>query len=261
MEPVSPKLIPLSRKPEPPQSVMVTNSLAEPFACWCRACSAGAPSRLSRRSALAGGGAALLIAATSRRASAQTTLSADAALAKLMEGNKHFIANKLELFGDDLAMLRQKTISQKEPFAAILSCADSRVPVEILFDQAIGQLFVTRVAGNICTPEIIGSLEYGAAVLGTPLILVLGHQGCGAVKAAIAGHEEPGVIASLFPPLRAAVERAGPDVEATVKANAQIQANLLRTGSPVLAELVGHGKLKIAAGYYNFEDGTVSLLS
>jgi len=241
-------------------SDMAANSLPEPFVCRCRACSAGAPSRLSRRSTLAGAGAALLSLAASRQASAQTTLSTDAALAKLVEGNKHFVANKLESFDDDLAMLRQKTVSQQEPFAAILSCADSRVPVEVLFDQAIGQLFVTRVAGNICTPEIIGSLEYGAAVLGTPLIMVLGHQGCGAVKAAIAGHEEPGVIASLFPPLRAAVERAGPDVDATVKANAQIQASLLRNGSPLLAELVTHGKLKIVAGYYSLEDGTVSLL-
>src|SRR6202030_3600386 len=92
----------------------------------------------------------------------------------------------------DLEILKQQTVDKQEPFAAVLSCADSRVPVELLFDQSIGHVFVARVAGNICTPEIIASLEYGVAVLGTAVIVVLGHAGCGAVKSTISGNAVPG---------------------------------------------------------------------
>ena len=144
---------------------------------------------------------------------------------------------------------------------AVLSCADSRVPVELIFDQSIGHVFVGRVAGNVCSPEMFGSLEYGAAALGIPLIMVLGHDGCGAVKAAIAGQPVPGQISALFAPIRAAVERAGPDLEATIKANAQIQADLLRTASPVIAGLVAQGRLKVLAAYYELASGRVSVLS
>jgi carbonic anhydrase len=143
----------------------------------------------------------------------------------------------------------------------VLSCADSRVPVELVFDQAVGHVFVTRVAGNFCTPEIIASLEYGAEVLGTAAIMVLGHQGCGAVKAAIAAKEVPGQISALYAPLRPAIERAGNDLTAAIKANAQIQAKLLSTASPVLADLISEDRLKVAAGYYNLGDGSVELLA
>ena len=100
------------------------------------------------------------------RSDAQSTLTPDAALAELMEGNKRFTAGKLTAHDHDLAILKQHTEEKQEPFAAVLSCADSRVPVELVFDQSIGHIFVTRVAGNIITPEIIGSLEYGAAEIG-----------------------------------------------------------------------------------------------
>src|SRR5215467_13377027 len=103
-------------------------------------------------------------------AHAQSTLTPDAALAELMEGNKRFISGRLTHHEHDLAVLKQHTEEKQEPFAAVLSCADSRVPVELVFDQSIGHIFVTRVAGNVITPEIIGSLEYGAAVLGTKAI-------------------------------------------------------------------------------------------
>jgi carbonic anhydrase len=142
----------------------------------------------------------------------------------------------------------------------VLSCADSRVPVEILFDQTIGHVFVTRVAGNVATPEIIGSLEYGAAVLGTKVIIVLGHRGCGAVKAAIAGKGVPGQISSLFPHIQAAVDVAGPDTEATTKENAKHQAKLLRESSTVLSEMSKDGKIKIVGAYYDLGSGTVTLL-
>ena len=110
-----------------------------------------------------------------RRAHAQTALTPDEALKTLMDGNARFTAGRLTSFQEDLTLLAQKTAEKQEPFAAVLSCADSRVPVEILFDQTIGHVFVVRVAGNVATPEIIASVEYGAAVLGTRLLMVLGH--------------------------------------------------------------------------------------
>ena len=216
---------------------------------------------INRRALLAASGGVLLASAVARRAAAQTTLSPDAALDRLMQGNKRYVAAQMTSFADDLDILRQHTVEKQEPFAAVLSCADSRVPVEIVFDQAIGHVFVTRVAGNVCTPEVIASLEYGAAVLGTRAIVVLGHEGCGAVKAAIAGKEVPGQISALYAPLRSAVERAGPDPEAAIKANAQIQAHLLTTASPVLAGLIAQERLKVVAGYYSLADGSVALLS
>jgi carbonic anhydrase len=196
----------------------------------------------------------------SRLAAAQTSLSPDAALAQLMDGNSRFVRGGLTSFEEDLAILKQKTVAKQEPFAAVLSCADSRVPVEIVFDQSIGHVFVCRVAGNICTPEIIASLEYSIAVLGVPLIMVLGHDGCGAVKAGIDAKPVPGQIGALYAPLRPAVERAGPDLTATIKANAQIQADLLRTASSVTAARIADGKLKVIASYYELETGRVTQL-
>jgi carbonic anhydrase len=133
------------------------------------------------------------------------------------------------------------------------------VPVELIFDQTIGHIFVTRVAGNVLTPEIIASLEYGAAVLGTKVILVLGHAACGAVKAAIQGKEVPGQISALFPHLRPAIDQAGSDVDAAIKANAEIQARVLSEASPLIAPMVKEKKLKIVAGVYDLATGRVRL--
>ena len=192
---------------------------------------------------------------------AQTTLTPDEALQHLMAGNERFATDQIAAMGKSLNMLRQHTVSKQEPFAAVLSCADSRVPVELVFDQTIGHLFVTRVAGNFTTPEIMGSLEYGAAVLGTKVILVLGHSSCGAVHATMEGKAVPGEISTLFAHIRPAVDRANGDLEVAVKENAKIQAQLLTESSPVLGDLIKQGKLKIVAGYYDLESGRVSLLS
>lgn len=191
---------------------------------------------------------------------AQSILTPDAALAELMDGNKRFTSLKMTSNEHDLAILKQHNEEKQEPFAAVLSCADSRVPVELAFDQTIGHIFVTRVAGNIVTPEIIGSLEYGAAVLGTKVILVMGHSGCGAVKAAIQGKGVPGQISSLFPHIQPAVDQAGTDLAAVAKANAKIQATLLREASTVISGMVKEGKLKVVAGYYDLGTGVVTLL-
>jgi carbonic anhydrase len=185
--------------------------------------------------------------------------SPQAALDELIAGNRRFTSGRTSSHRRDLAILQQM-MERQEPFAAVLSCADSRVPVEVVFDQTIGQLFVTRVAGNIVTPEIVASLEYAAAVLGTNTILVMGHSRCGAVTAAIQGQEVPGQISALFPYIEPAVEQAGPDLEATIRANVRIQANRLREYSPLLASLIEDGKLKVAAGYFDIRTGEVTLL-
>jgi carbonic anhydrase len=212
------------------------------------------------RSAAAGSLALGLGLGIPRRVRAQSALTPAQALQALIDGNARFVAGQRTAVQADLRPLARQTAPKQEPFAAVLSCADSRVPVEILFDQTIGQVFVTRVAGNIATPELIASLEYGAAVLGTRVLMVLGHSACGAVLAAIDGKGVPGQISALYAPLRAAVDQGGSDPEGAIKANARIQAKLLGSASPVLGGLVKDGKLKVVAGYYDLASGTVSLL-
>jgi carbonic anhydrase len=193
-------------------------------------------------------------------ASAQTTLSPEAALQQLIDGNRRFAEGRMTSFAEDLDMLKAKTAEKQEPFAAVLSCADSRVPVELIFDQSIGHVFVARVAGNIATSAVIASLEYGVAVLGVRALVVLGHGNCGAVKASIEAKAVPGQISGLYPYIRPAVDPAGSDLEGAIKANARIQAALLRQSSPVLADEVKQHRLKIVAAYYDLASGNVSLL-
>ena len=206
---------------------------------------------------MAGWGAEIALPKIAR---AQTQMTPDAALQTMMDGNKRFTQGQMTSFNDDLKLLKEKTAESQAPFAALLSCADSRVPAELVFDQTIGHLFVCRVAGNIVSPELIASLEYGAAVLGTKAIMVLGHSNCGAVSATIAAKAVPGQISVLYRSIRPAVDQAGTNVEAASKANAKIQAGLLGTSSPVLAEQVKNNQLKIVAAYYDVASGVVSLL-
>jgi carbonic anhydrase len=218
----------------------------------------------SRRKFLGVAAASVLSAATpigfmGTPARAQSTLSPDEVLKVLMEGNERVALGNMTSFEHDLKILREHTADKQEPFAAVLACADSRVPVELIFDQTVGHIFVTRVAGNIVTPEIIGSLEYGAAVLGVKVILVLGHAGCGAVKAAIQNQEVPGQISALYPHIRPAIDKAGSNLDAAIRANAVIQAKLLADSSPVIAPLVKGNKLKVAAGVYDIASGRVIL--
>lgn len=190
---------------------------------------------------------------------AQSNMTPDAALQELIAGNQRFAANQLKSIEHDLTVLKERTVDKQEPFAAVLSCADSRVPVELIFDQTIGHIFVTRIAGNMVTPEIIASLEYGVAVLGVEVLLVLGHSACGAVKAAMKADAVPGQISSLYPHLRPAVEQSGGDVDKAIAANAKIQADLLRTSSPVIREAVKAGKLRVESGVYDLATGKVTL--
>lgn len=241
-----------------------------PSPCGCTACATqGSPGArgsqapahgFDRRAFVALGLGAGLAGMFPSRAPAQSNLTPDAALDRLMNGNRRFINGIMNSFQEDLALQKTGTMDKQEPFAAVLSCADSRVPVEIVFDQTIGRVFVTRVAGNVATPEIIASLEYGAGVLGTRVIMVLAHEGCGAVKAAVDGKAVPGQISALYAPLQAAVARGNHDYEATAKLNATIQAGLLSAASPVLADLIAQGTLKIVPAYYTLGTGEVTLL-
>lgn len=210
------------------------------------------------------GTAAVLAGATGMQAQpamAQSTLTPDAALQALMDGNQRYLGGQLKSLNEDLSILQAKTAEKQEPFASVLSCADSRVPVELVFDQSIGQLFVVRVAGNVTSPEIIASLEYGVAVLGTKAIMVLGHGNCGAVKATIAGKAVPGQISALYAPIRPAVDAAGDNLDAAIDANAKIHASLLSEASPIIAEAIKDGKLKVVSARYDVASGKVSLLA
>ena len=197
--------------------------------------------------------------AAPEKLSAQTNLSPDAAVQELFSGNQRFAANQLTSIEHDLTILKDRTVGKQEPFAAVLSCADSRVPVELIFDQTIGHIFVTRVAGNIVTPEIIASLEYGVAVLGVKALVVLGHGGCGAVKAAMKADSVPGQISSLYPCLRRAVEQSDGNLDKAIEANTKVQADLLRTSSTVIRDAFKGGKLKVEAGVYDLATDKVTL--
>ena len=193
-------------------------------------------------------------------AGVQNPTTPAAAVAELVAGNKRFVSGKTTAEEYDRTILRDHLVLKQEPFAAVLSCADSRVPVEEIFDQTIGHIFVTRVAGNFVTPEIMASLEYGAAVLGTKAILVLGHANCGAVNATIQAKDVPGQISVIYQHIQPAIKQSGTDLVAATKANAKAQATLLSESSTVIAAMVKEEKIKVVAGYYDVGSGEVTLL-
>ncbi len=182
------------------------------------------------------------------------------ALRAMMEGNVRFAQGKVTNPNRSLARL-QELGTKQAPFAAVLTCADSRLPVEILFDQGFGDVFVARVAGNIATSEIIGSLEYATEVLGAKLVMVLGHSACGAVKATMEGAAVPGQIGSLYPYIRPAVEEAHDrGLDAVVVENVRNQVDILRAASPVLATGLRARKVVVTGGMFNFRTGLVTLV-
>jgi len=194
---------------------------------------------------------------------AETAVSADSALAELKAGNEHHARHQYQHPHENVARQRELTSGQ-HPHAEILSCADSRVPPEIIFDQGLGDLFVVRVAGNVATDTEVGSLEYGAEHLHIPLLVVLGHESCGAVTAAVQGGPPEGHIAALVNLIQPAVEKSrgmsGDLVANAVRINVEMVVNQLRSSTPVLSELVAHGKLKIVGGVYSLETGKVTWL-
>jgi carbonic anhydrase len=190
-------------------------------------------------------------------------LTAEEALKLLLQGNDRFVSK--ENTNQNRSLNRIQTVAMgQNPYAIILSCADSRVPVEILFDQGFGDLFVVRNAGNIATAQDIGSIEFGSLVLGAKVILVLGHGSCGAVKAALDGSPVPGSIQSVLdyikPTLNSLNTEEKKDLSTAIKANVKGQIEMLKK-SPIINELIEANKLIIAGGYYDLNTAKVNLIS
>ncbi|MEH2230403.1 MAG: carbonic anhydrase [Nostoc sp.] len=191
------------------------------------------------------------------------SLNPDAALQKLIEGNQRFIQHHPQY--PDQSELRLHEVAQAQhPFATILSCADSRVPAEIVFDQGIGDIFDVRIAGNIATHEAIGSIEYAVVLLGSPLLMVMGHERCGAVTAAVQNESLLGDISTFVKAIKPALKRVkdqpGDAVENAVVANVQYQIERLKR-SKLLTKQVESGKLKIVGGRYDLDTGRVTIIT
>ncbi|MEI8228134.1 MAG: carbonic anhydrase [Planctomycetota bacterium] len=178
------------------------------------------------------------------------------ALDLLYAGNKRFAAGESAAPNRDISRLRE-VAPRQSPFAAFLGCADSRVPIEIVFDQGFGDLFVTRIAGNVAATENIASLEFATQVLGARVLYVLGHTSCGAVSAAAKGEPVPGQISALFQHIRPAIRAAKGDPVAAVRENVRIQAQTLVEASTVISSLVTAGKVLVAGGVFDLESGRV----
>jgi len=180
------------------------------------------------------------------------------AIERLKQGNARFISGRSADARRDLDRVRDLSGGQS-PYAAILGCADSRVPPEILFDEGFGDLFTVRVAGNVATPEEIASLEYAAGVLGSTAIVVLGHSSCGAVTAAVDGGDVPGQISSLFQHIAPGV-REGASIDEAVEANVRYQVNVLKQASTVIRGGLRAGTHAVVGAVYSLETGEVNFL-
>jgi len=188
------------------------------------------------------------------------------ALKRLVDGNARYAANALN--ERDFSSGRAARAQAQYPFAQILSCSDSRVSPELLFDQGPGELFVMRVAGNVVSPNLLASIEYGAQFLGAPLIMVLGHSACGAVDAAIKVLKDKAVLPGHLPDLIAAIKPAVVVAEKTktgnlldnaVAENVRRQVALLKSSPPIIQQLYAGKKIDIVGGVYDLASGKVTL--
>ncbi|MBD3163426.1 MAG: carbonic anhydrase [Candidatus Eisenbacteria bacterium] len=196
---------------------------------------------------------------------------ASAALRRLREGNRRFAAGASEMTGRASAMRREEFLAAQSPFAVVLGCSDSRVPVEIVFDQGLGDLFVVRVAGNIAELSQVESVEFAVENLGTELVVVLGHSGCGAVQAALEALRDPDpagadrsstIVEWIRPTLESLVgggKQGAPEavVSAAIRGNVRRTADRLRSGSDVLGRRVRAGSLRIVGAEYSMDTGVV----
>jgi carbonic anhydrase len=194
-------------------------------------------------------------------------LGPDEALQVLLEGNQRFVAGRLTAPGQIVAR-RNEVAPSQAPIAAIVGCSDSRVPPELVFDQSLGDLFVTRLAGNIVDEAAQGSLEFAVDGLGASLIVVLGHQRCGAVAAAVQAVQGGAVagylsylVETIAPAARLALGRPGDVVDNAIRANVERVVSQLAAAEPVLAGGVREGRLRIVGAYYSLDTGVVSLLT
>jgi carbonic anhydrase len=195
----------------------------------------------------------------------QPSVAPAEAISKLKEGNGRYASGSLQHPGQTTER-RTEVAKGQHPFAIIVSCSDSRVPPEIVFDQGLGDLFVLRVAGNVINDESRGSIEYAVEHFGVRLILVLGHQRCGAVEAAketiAAKGKAPAHIQSLVTAISPAVESTVKgDLDATIKANVEYVVNSLRTSEPILKPKLDSGDIQVIGGCYSLDTGAVTFLN
>ncbi|MBI5593138.1 MAG: carbonic anhydrase [Deltaproteobacteria bacterium] len=209
-----------------------------------------------------------------------TGMSPDDALQKLMDGNKNYVENKLTNAAMSDAATRASLSKSQKPYAIILACSDSRVPPEIIFDKGLGEIFVVRVAGNVPDPVVLGSIEYAAEHLGTPLIVVLGHERCGAVTATVDSKGKStgsanidAIVKAIKPNVKSAAKdcdackgekkcaetKKSEFVECVIDANAKTVAADLTKKSMILKHLSEEKKIKIVAAKYDLDDGMVTL--
>ena len=197
----------------------------------------------------------------------ENVMTPDAAMARLMEGNQRYqkgIAKRHDFIAE-----REALIAGQNPYAAILSCADSRIASEYAFDSGRGDLFVVRLAGNFANPDGIASFEYAVEVLKTPLLLVLGHEGCGAVKSTITSIQEkttlpghlPSLVAALTPAVKAVTGQPGDQLENATRENVQLTVEALRSATPILSAAVNDKRLKVIGGIYRLTSGAVELIA
>jgi carbonic anhydrase len=196
-------------------------------------------------------------------------VSADEALKRLMDGNTRYTEGTMTACRQTIKETRKTLSKGQKPYAVILSCSDSRVPPEIIFDKTFGEIFVVRVAGNVPDPVVLGSIEYAVQHIGTPLIMVLGHERCGAAIASIEAHGKPqGNIGALIKAIAPAVKKARQQatvrseeelIEKTVDYNIQLAADYIIRQSLIIRHLVKAGKVRIVTAKYDLDEGTVTL--
>lgn len=190
-------------------------------------------------------------------------VSSEVALQRLMLGNKRFVSSKLK-HENQTAKRRTELAKGQHPFAVVVTCSDSRVAPEILFDQGLGDIFVVRVAGNIVDDNALGSIEYAVEHLGANLVVVLGHTKCGAVSATVSGGEAPGHIKSLCDAIKPAVEKAkkqdGDVLDNAIINNIIDVTQKIMDCEPILKELVKENKISVAPAEYDITTGKVTLL-
>lgn len=221
-----------------------------------------------------------LVAPQNTQAAVPSNIGAAEAMQRLIDGNNRFVTNQLAR-PNQSEIRRSEVARGQQPFATIVSCVDSRVPPELVFDQGFGDLFVLRVAGNISNDDILGSIEFGIAEFQIPLIVVVGHSRCGAIVAAMdairANAQAPGHIGSLVEAIRPAViatqeaenrsrllgrsfSEGFDSVDFAVRANAIHTANSIRSAQPIISEAVASGGVEVAAMTYSLDTGKIELL-
>jgi carbonic anhydrase len=208
--------------------------------------------------------AAILVAQISQGADQSPRLSPDAARARLAAGNARFVTGELAHPNQNPAH-RVKLAKAQHPVAIILGCSDSRTAPEVVFDQGLGDLFVIRTAGNVVDDIALGSIEYAAEHLGASLIVVLGHEKCGAVKATLDGGKLPGHLPAIAKAIRPAVKASahlqGDPLDNAVQENARLEAKRIGESKPVLRKLIDEGKVRVVSARYDLDTGHVRFLS